>query len=170
MTIRVPRLMIMDACVLIDYIKTDRSVLELIVKYVGEVHIISPVVDEVKVIDSEEELIELGLIIVEPELEDAFTAEEQVGATSFQDQLCLLTAKRHDFTCVTNDKNLRKACKMETIPTMWGLELIAKLHKSGGIPAKSAIDIARQIHKTNPKHITMKIVERFITIIKKQCS
>ncbi len=68
------KFMIMDACVLIDFIKSDRSVLELIVKYVGPLHVVSLLVDEIKEIDGEEELAALGLIIVEPEIEDAYTA------------------------------------------------------------------------------------------------
>lgn len=159
------RLMIMDACVLIDYLKTERSVLELFAKYIGPVHVVSPVIEEVQEIDSPEELIELGLIIVEPELEDAFAAASQIGPTSFQDKLCLLTAKRHGFTCVTNDKNLRKLCKKEKVPFLWGLQLLAELHQSGGIPAADAIAVAEQIHQTNPKHITTEIIERFTKII-----
>jgi hypothetical protein len=31
----------MDACVLIDFIKTDRSALELVVKHVGVLYVIS---------------------------------------------------------------------------------------------------------------------------------
>ncbi len=59
----------MDACVLIDFIKTDRAVLELVVKHLGPLHVISPIVDEVNDIDDENELIALGLIIIEPEIE-----------------------------------------------------------------------------------------------------
>ena len=161
------KLMIMDACVLIDFIKADRSVLELIVKHIGPVHMISPVIDEINEIDNEEELVDLGLIIVEPELEDAFAAASTSGPTSFQDHLCFLTAKRYGFTCVTNDKNLRKLCEKEKVPLLWGLQLLIELHQSGGIPAQDAIEIAHQIHKTNPKHITAKILERFIENIKK---
>jgi hypothetical protein len=58
-------------CVLIDFIKADRAMLELVVKYVGPPHVISPVVDEVNEIDNENELLALGLIIIEPEIEDA---------------------------------------------------------------------------------------------------
>ena len=163
-----PEMMIMDACVLIDFIKVEPTVLQLIVKHVGPVHVASPVVDEINEIDNEEQLVELGLIIVEPELEDAFTAAGGIGPTSFQDRLCLLTAKRHGFTCVTNDKNLRKLCENENIPLLWGLELLARLHQTGSITAKDAIDIAQQIHRTNPMHITDKIVKRFVDIIRKQ--
>ncbi len=42
------KLMIMDACVLIDFIKAERAVLELVVKHIGPLHVTSPVVEEVK--------------------------------------------------------------------------------------------------------------------------
>ena len=162
--------MLMDACVLIDFIKADRSILELIVKYVGPLHVISPVVDEVNEIDDEGELVELGLSIVEPEIEDAYAAASQIGPTSFQDRLCLLTAKRYGFTCVTNDKNLRKLCEEENVPLSWGLQLLADLHQVGGILPDDALDIAQRIHKANPRHITLQILRRFTTIIQKQQS
>jgi rRNA-processing protein FCF1 len=160
--------MIMDACVLIDFIKADRSVLELIVKHVGALHVASPVVDEVNEIDDENELLELGLVIVEPEIEDAYAAASQPGPTSFQDRLCLLSAKRHGFICVTNDKNLRKLCQKEDIPILWGLQLLAELHHSGGIPPEDALDIAQKIQKANPKHISPQILKRFTAIIQKR--
>jgi len=160
--------MIMDACVLIDFIKTDRTVLELIVKHVGPVHVISPIVEEVGEIDDESELLELGLAIMEPEIEDAYAAASHSGPISFQDRLCLLTAKRHGFKCVTNDKSLRKLCEQEGIPLLWGLEILAELHKAGGISAKEAVLIAQAIRESNPKHITVKIISRFKDVIRQQ--
>jgi len=160
--------MIMDACVLIDFIKAERTILELVVKHIGPLHIPSPVVEEINEIDDESELVELGLIILEPEIEDAFAAATPSGPISFQDRLCLLAAKRHGFTCVTNDKNLRNLCRQEDVPLFWGLELIAKLHKVGGITSKEAEIIAKAIRKSNPKHITDKIVSLFINIIRRQ--
>ncbi|MBN1548488.1 MAG: hypothetical protein JW902_17695 [Syntrophaceae bacterium] len=161
------KLMIMDACVLIDFIKAERAVLELVVKYVGPLHVTSPVVDEVSEIDGENELAELGLIIVEPEIEDAYNAGGQSGPLSFEDWLCFLTAKRYGYTCVTNDKNLRKLCKQEGIPLLWGLELLIELHKAGGIPAGDAEIIAKEIRRSNPKHITAEIISRFTNIIRR---
>jgi len=165
-----PDLMIMDACVLIDFIKTERTVLELIVKHVGPLYVASPVVAEVNEIDDENELVALGLIIIEPEIEDAYAAGGRSGPLSFEDWLCLLTAKRHGFTCVTNDKNLRKLCAKEGVSPLWGLELIAELHKVGGIPAKDAEKIAQAIRRSNPRHTTEKIVSRFTNIIRSQQS
>lgn len=163
-----PKLMIMDACVLIDFIKADRRVLELFVKYIGPLHVASLVVDEVKEIDGEDELTALGMIIVEPEIEDAYIAGAQSGPLSFEDWLCMLTARRHGFTCVTNDKNLRKLCQQEKVPLLWGLELMLKLHKAGGITGKEAEELAKAIRQTNPKHITEKIVSDFMKHIKNQ--
>ncbi len=162
------KLMIIDACVLIDFIKTDRTVLELIVKHVGPVHVISPMVEEVGEIDDESELLELGLVIMEPEIEDAYAAAGHSGPISFQDRLCLLTAKRHGFKCVTNDKSLRKLCRQEGVPLLWGLEILAELHKAGGIPGKDAELMAQAIRDSNPKHITAKIISRFKDIIRRQ--
>ena len=162
------KLMIMDACVLIDFIKAERAVLELVVKHVGPLHVTSPVIDEVNEIEDENELVELGLVIVEPEIEDAYTAGGRSGPLSFEDWLCLLTAKRHGFICVTNDKNLRKYCKQEGVALLWGLELMAELHKAGGIPALEAVAVAQAIRLSNPKHITARIVSDFTNIIRRQ--
>jgi len=159
--------MIMDTCVLIDFIKAERAVLELVVKHVGPLHVTSPVIDEVNEIDDENELVALGLIIIEPEIEDAYAAAGRSGPLSFEDWLCLLTAKRHGFTCVTNDKNLRKLCKQEGVSLLWGLELVAELHKVGGIPGKGAEAFAQAIRRSNPKHITEKIVSRFLDTIRR---
>ena len=163
-----PKLMIMDACVLIDFMKTARTALELVVKHVGPLYVTSPVVDEVNEIDDENELVALGLIIIEPEIEDAYTAGGRSGPLSFEDWLCLLTAKRHGLTCVTNDKNLRKLCRQECVSLLWGLELLAELHKVGGIQATEAETIAQAIRRSNPKHITKKIVSRFTETIRRQ--
>ena len=109
------RPLLMDACVLIDFVRGGRFVLEATAKYVGPVHVIRPVVDEVREIENEDELVELGVMVIDPELIDAFAAAGVVGPTSFQDRLCALTAKRLGCTCVTNDKQLRKYCAREGV-------------------------------------------------------
>ncbi len=162
------KLMIMDACVLIDFVKTAPSVLALIADCVGPIHVLNAVVEEVNEIKAEDDLTALGLTVVEPEIEDAYAAASGSGPTSFQDRLCLLTAKRHGFHCVTNDTNLRKLCKAEAVSLLWGLELLAELHKAGGISGKYAEQVAQAIRKSNPKHITAKIITDFLEIIRRQ--
>ena len=62
-----PKVLLMDANVLIDYQKSDFSVLGLENRHVSEVHILTTILDEVDgldVVDCER----LGLKAVEPEL------------------------------------------------------------------------------------------------------
>lgn len=102
-----------------------------------------PILEEVDSIGSLEELEDPGLIPIEPEIEDVFTAQEMDGQTSFQDNICFLTARRQRFTCVSNDTHLRRHCSHASIPTLWGLELILLLTKVGGIWKKEAFRIAK---------------------------
>ena len=48
---------------------------------------------------------------------------------------------------------------------LWGLQLLAELHDSGGIPTENALGIAQAIHEANPKHITSRILKRFTDLI-----
>lgn len=55
-----PELMIIDACVLIDYLNVDAILFSLISKHVGPLHIISVVTDEVRQIKDEDQMRTLG--------------------------------------------------------------------------------------------------------------
>jgi hypothetical protein len=70
--------------------------------------------------------------------------------------------------CITNDTNLRKLCKREGVPLLWGLEVLAKVHREGGIPSTDALAIAQAIRKSNPKHITPTIIASFTSIVRRQ--
>jgi hypothetical protein len=155
------RFMIMDACVLIDYMNGEPDLFKLISSHIGPTYVATPILEEVDSIDFIEELEDLGLLPIEPEIEDVFTAEEMDGQTSFQDNICFLTAKRQSFTCVSNDTSLRRQCTNADVPILWGLELILDLTKAGGILKKEASRIARDIQKSNPRHITTRILSEF---------
>lgn len=155
------RFMIMDACVLIDYMNGDPGIFKLISSHIGPVCITTTILEEVDSIQSTEDLEVLGLTLIEPEIEDVFTAVEMIGQTSFEDNVCYLTAKRQGLTCVSNDKKLRKLCMDAAVPTIWGLELILNLTQAGGILKKKAYRIARDIRKSNPRHISARILDDF---------
>ena len=150
--------MIMDACVLIDYMNSEPDLFKLIATYIGALYVATPILEEVDSIESFDELEELGLLPIEPEIDDVFEATSMDGKTSFQDNLCFLTAKRQSMTCITNDTNLRKQCTASEVPIIWGLELILELVKIGGILKKEATLIATEIHKSNPRHINQKVL------------
>ena len=159
--------MIMDACVLIDYINGEPDLFKLVSSHIGPIFVVPPILEEVDSIESIEELEDLGLLPIEPEIEDVFTAEEMDGQTSFQDNICFLTAKRQSFICVSNDTNLRRQCTNADVPILWGLELILDLTKAGGILKKEASRIARDIQKSNPRHITARILSDFEAKLKR---
>jgi rRNA-processing protein FCF1 len=158
--------MIMDACVLIDYVNGEPDLFKLISAHIGALYVATPILEEVDSIDSIDELEELGLLPIEPEIDDVFEATEMDGKTSFQDNLCFLTAKRQGMTCITNDTNLRKQCTASEVPILWGLELILELVKSGGLIKKEASLIATEIHKSNPRHINQKVLNGFLSKLK----
>jgi len=151
------RFLILDANILIDFFKSDKTILKLINTYVGQIYLATPVLNEVKEI-GESDCIEHGITLVEPELEQVIIAAEMGGPLSFQDHLCLILAKDHNWTCVTNDKPLRIECELAGVPLIWGIELICILVESGGLPSLHAKDIILGIQQNNPKYITDGIV------------
>lgn len=151
--------LILDANILIDFCKCDRTIIKLICTYVGQIYLATPVLSEINEID-EDACVELGIILVEPKLEHVMLAAEKKGPLSFQDNLCLILAKEYGWTCVTNDKPLRQKCELEGVPLIWGIELICILVESGGLPVEHAKDVILEIQKINPKYITDNIVEK----------
>jgi rRNA-processing protein FCF1 len=131
------RILILDANTLIDYLECDRTIIKLICRYVGQIYLATPVLNEINEID-EDGCIEIGIKLLGPELEQVMSAAARKGPLSFQDNLCLILAKEHGLTCVTNDKALRRACELQGVPLIWGIELICILVESGGLPVKHA--------------------------------
>lgn len=160
------RLMIMDACVLIDYMNGEPDLFRLIHSYIGQIFVATPIIEEVDSINSIDELRDLYLEPIEPEIKDVFEAAAMEGRTSFQDNLCYLTARRNGMTCVTNDTNLRSLCETAKVPTLWGLELILELVRGGGLAKQEAEHIGRAIHNSNLTHINQTVLNGFLSKLK----
>ena len=159
-----PKVLLMDANVLIDYQKSDFSVLGLVNKHVAEVHVLTTIIEEVdglEIVDCER----LGLKAIEPELHQLTRAASKSGQLSFRDHLCLIVASDASFVCVTNDKPLRTACTDEGVGILWGLEIMTALVKANAMRAADAIQTAEKIHLSNPLHITRKLFDRFAKIV-----
>ena len=153
--------LILDANILIDFLECDRTILTLICSNVGQIYLATPVFDEISQL-SQSDCIELGVILVEPELKHLFLASQPNGPLSFQDHICLILAKEYGLTCVTNDRPLRQKCRVEGVAIIWGIELICILVESGGLPVENAKDIILNMQENNPKYITSTI----LTILK----
>lgn len=154
-------LLLMDANVLIDFCKTDPTVIKLIADEIGSVHVPTPVlVEEVEDIQRED-WSALGIVPVEPSTEIALQAADGRPGLSFHDLLCLLVAKEAGLTCVTNDARLRRECRAERVPVLWGLEPLALLVERDVLTEDAAATLGAAIQKANPAFITGKVIERF---------
>ncbi len=153
--------MLLDADVLIDYVKVDIRYLTSMISQIGQMYVVQPVAKEVRDIEDEDELTDAGLIIMEPDIEDLFQAGQPPSGISSQDHLCLLTAKRHNLVCLTNDKKLRRECRKTGTRILWGLQPLLLLAKEGKISKRDALQIAHSIRENNPRHITSQILMDF---------
>jgi predicted nucleic acid-binding protein len=142
--------LIIDANVLIDFCKTDRSVLALVTKHVGTVHVAEPVLAEVKELDrAGAEALGINVLVPEfPMLSRAATASVR-SPLRFEDWLCLLIAEQESWTCVTNDKRLRVECESREVAVLWGFQLLLGLIDAKVLDAAAAIGVAEAICRIN---------------------
>jgi hypothetical protein len=159
--LRAQRFLILDACVLIDFCKVDRTILSVVSAHVGKIHVPSPVLAEVDQLE-EAEAMALGIEIVEPEIDQLVAAGATRAGLSFEDRLCVMMAKDRAWSCVSNDGAVRKACAVEAVPVLWGLEMMGLAVEVKALGPAEAENAAWAIHRENPRYVTKEIVERFI--------
>ena len=153
-------LLIVGANVLIDYLKTDSSILALAARHLGVIRVASVILDEVEQLGLED-CEDLGLTVVHEPLDILQAAAASAGALSFQDHVCLALAKSHGWICLTHDKPLRRECERNGVEVMWGLRLMIELVHHDALEVSQAHAVAEEIHAINPRHITPAILARF---------
>jgi rRNA-processing protein FCF1 len=151
---------VVDANILIDYAVADTSILNLASRFVGTIHIPRSILEEVSQL-GETDCDRLDLRIVDASLDQIQEAVGGSGRLSFNDRVCLILARDSGWTCLTNDRALRKAGDDIAVPVLWGLELMLELIAIGQLTAESALQVARGIQSANPRHITAEILDRF---------
>ena len=149
-----------DANVLVDYQAADLTILALVHQHVATVHIVSTILAEVSGFD-EAECARLGVLVVEPTFIQLRDASSQVGRLSFQDRTCLVVCRDNGWTCVSNDRALRRACQSVGVTVKWGLELMLDLVRLGHLPAEVAAEAAERVHLANPFFVTSAILAAF---------
>lgn len=152
-------ILIVDACVLIDFWQVDPGLVTLLARYLGAVHVAASVLDEVEGLDHAAAL-EAGLRVVEPEVDVLAEAAQSRRGLSYQDHQCLILARTHGWVCVTNDGRLRKVCAEDGVDVLWGLETLALLVECGGLPADDAVELSKQVARLNA-YLTTEILARF---------
>ena len=150
--------LILDANVLIDLLQCDKMILPLISEHVGQVAVAITIFEEVQEFTTDD-CIELGILLVEPSLDQVMTAAENPKPLSFYDWLFFLLAEEGSWICVTNDKALRRQCASRNLTVMWEVEMLCLLVEAGGLPKEQCKEIILSIKESNPFFITDSIVE-----------
>lgn len=156
----VPVGLILDAVVLIDFCLADRRILKLVTEHIGQVHVATPVLAEVRQLRTEDCDV-LGIKLIEPTLAQSIVAATRRGKLSFQDQLCLVLAKANGWTCVTNDKRLRRECENDGLHVLWGLQTVLLLVKCAALSYDEAMKVAEAIRDGSPHFITEAMLAEF---------
>lgn len=151
--------LVADANVLIDYAKTDPSILAMHVRHLGPIYVPSVILEEVDQLDAAD-CERLGLTVVEEPPTILLAAAERRGPLSFEDRVCLLLARENHWTCVTNEKPLHRACEQDGVKSIWGLRLMINLVKAQQLTRQNAMETAEAIHAINP-YITAGILAQF---------
>lgn len=157
---------IVDADVLIDYVAADLGMLTLISRCVGSIHVAAAVVSEVEDLD-DKTCEDAGLVVVHGSMELLERARSKRGRLSFADHVCLLLAAENGWTCVTNDRALRRACETDGVELRWGLQLMLDLLAVDGAQLAETIAIATKIHEANRQHVDAKLLAEFIARARK---
>ena len=149
-----------DADVLIDYLKSEFAILSLVAEYVGRVVVLEQVLGEVRGLTAGV-CERAGIDVIVAETERMLQAAAVESNVSFSDRLCLVTCREERWTCVTNDGALRRLCHRHGVQTRYGLGLMVDLVAAGALTRQRAVSIARQIQASNPFHINEQVLERF---------
>jgi hypothetical protein len=89
---------------------------------------------------------ELGLTVIETPL-----SIPSSPGLSGPDRACLHFVVSEGWTCIANDKLLRRECKRRGGKVVWGLEMLLKLVSEGQITDARASGIAERIGSINPE-------------------
>lgn len=151
---------IIDANVLIDYLKTDISILTIYSKEIGQIYVPTDVLEKVKQLETGA-CDRLNLEIVEPTIEQYLEAAPKIRGLAFDDRVCFILARDNKWHCISNDKQLRVICEENGVSVLWGLELMLPLVERKLIEPTEALQMAKDIHESNPLFVNKTILKRF---------
>lgn len=149
--------MTFDANVLIDLRPFDKLLFPLISAHIGPIMVATTTLIEVQGF-SIEDCKKLGISLIEPSIEQLFSAVKNSTPLSFSDWICLLLAEEKGWTCVTNDKALRWQCLERKLAVMWCLEILCLLVERKELSKIHCKKIIKSMQENNPFFITDAIV------------
>lgn len=135
-----------DACVLIDFFGAAKELLELGARRVWHIHALTPIIAQVRSLD-EKRCEELGLVVVEPEIDQVFAAQPRRRSLSFEDRLCLVYARTLTPRGIvwTNDRKMHQEAVADGLQAFWGLDLLVELVRHGHTGEEEALAAASAI-------------------------
>jgi rRNA-processing protein FCF1 len=163
--------MILDSCVIIDFLDSDYKILQLASKHLGPIYIPCQIINEIKrkninnriellnIIKCQHYIEILNCNLTEKNLEDYFMLYS--NKISFQDYICMLFSEKLNYICVTNDKKLRNLCLYNNINIIWGLQILINLNKNLVIKKEYAIEVFKKIQKASPNHYNNDLFLKF---------
>lgn len=163
MKIHINKAVIADANILIDYMEVGRKVLTLFASSIDSLYVPLAVLKEVPAL-SFDEADRIGIILLDTEISILSEASTIKTGCSFEDNICFLTAKKENFICATNDRNLRMICESDGVDVFWGLQIMIYLVQIKKLSKKEAVDIAKKISNINST-ITKSIVDEFERLV-----
>lgn len=156
---------VLDASVLIDVSAAAPSVLAMISKHVGTLHLASTMLREELPDLTADDCAALGIRVIDPALELLREAVARIAGLSFHDRVCLLLAERNAWTCLTNDARLRRECKARSVAFQWGLEPVVALVTAGHLDRPTAKALMVALQHRSPGHYKEAVVARFLRAI-----
>jgi len=153
-------ILLTDADVLIDFVKTKRTILRSVSRHLGELVILAEVLDTVDGL-TKAECGALGIRVFTTPTAMLLEAGAKRGRLSFEDHLSLVVCRTNTWTMVTNDGALIQACREASVRVRRGLRLILDLVVAGHLTKAAARQIATAIHAVNPRHINTRVLQQF---------
>lgn len=157
-------ILLADADVLIDYTKTDLSILTLVAQHTGKVYVLDEVLRTVDGLNKTK-CKRHGITVIEADTELLLAAGKHSGALSFEDWLCYLACETEGWVYVTNDRALIRTCRQGKVQHRRGLRLMVELVRDGHLTRTRALKVARAIQTTNPHHINETILYQFEKVL-----
>jgi hypothetical protein len=155
-------LFVADAGSLLDIAEADPSLIQLVTTHVGDLRI--PVPALVKINNAKaREIQRLGVSIHECTTENLIEAGPNRLNLSFEERLCLITARDEKWTLVTHDLVLKRACDADGLTSACALDLLLQLLKGAHIGGETAKNIACNLRRLNPKFMTEERIDSYIS-------
>jgi hypothetical protein len=152
---------IIDACTVIDYLKTEDWVLRLFSRHIGTVYIAEPVMEEEIRQLTSEDCKRLGIKIATPELAKVIEAGKWHGPISMYDALTMIMAGDNAWTIISSDRALSKQAAIKNVKCIRGLRPMIMLVSAGHLSGKKAIAIAQGMQEINSGFLNQKVLDDF---------